>query len=342
MAMNIITLTAHDLAIAYKNKTLFLIVFIPLFVFVSLTLVDKDAAPLKKTGIGYITTEVYPPFILKSLAAASTLVSLSPVATQEEGKKWLHEKRIDGLLLPAQQGGESVALVVVKKESLQTLTLVETVSAVQKAAEGARNNWIMAIVPLQEGGIQMQTLPTWILMLVLLVGFIVMPSQVAEEKEKKLLLALLQTPMREIEWLGAKLLSGMILILSAVLILHLLGSFAPGNAMEYLLFMVVGSFCFSSFGIFLGLLCRNQASARTLGVLFYLPHLLPSALSDFSQKLSVVAPLVPSYHLYEPLQSILLNGGGNVNLLLEWLSLLVFGSSLFFFSYLLMKKRWLM
>ena len=145
-------------------------------------------------------------------------------------------------------------------------------------------------------------------MLVLLVSFIIMPAQVAEEKEKQLLLALLQTPMREVEWLVAKLLVGMILILSAVLFLHLLDKYAPGNAFSYVAFFIVGCFCFSSCGILLGILCRTQASARTLGVIFYILHLLPSALSDFSTKLTIVAPFLPSYQLYEPIKSILIEG----------------------------------
>ena len=179
-------------------------------------------------------------------------------------------------------------------------------------------------------------------MLILLVSFIIMPAQVAEEKEKKLLLALLQTPMREIEWLIAKVLLGMILILTAVSFLHLFGAFDPGNLLSYVAFLLVGSFCFSSYGIFLGFLCRSQASARTLGVIFYLPHLLPSALSDFSQQLTSVAPFLPSYQLYEPIKSILLDGGDISNLSLELIYLLVVGLVTFIFSYLLMKKRWLM
>ena len=225
---------------------------------------------------------------------------------------------------------------------MTTLAIVEGFSALQKAVEGKSGNWISDIKPLQEGGIQKQTLPTWILMLVLLVSFIIMPAQVAEEKEKKLLLALLQTPMREVEWLIAKMLLGMILIFSAVLCLHLLGKFAFGHVWSYLAFIVVGSFCFSSYGVFLGFLCRNQASARTLGVIFYLPHLLPSALSDFSQKLTAVAPLLPSYQFYEPLKSILLEGGRISSLSLEWTYLLLVGLLTFFLTYLLMKKRWLM
>ena len=342
MIRNIITLTLNDLAIACKNKTIYLILFIPFFVFFSLKLVDGTAEDFKKINIGLIQEETYAPVILQTIESAGRVFTVSRVSNEEEGTKWLKEKKIDGLLLRSEKEQNSLVLVVLKKESLLTLSIVESFSALQNTVEGSRINWISDIKPLQEGGVQKQTLPTWILMLVLLVSFIIMPAQVAEEKEKKLLLALLQTPMREIEWLIAKLFLGMILIFMAVLLLHLLGKFNPGNALSYVAFLVVGSFCFSSYGIFLGFLCRNQASARTLGVIFYLPHLLPSALGDFSQKLTAVAPFLPSYQFYEPVKSILLEGGGISNLPLEWMYLLAFGLVTFFFAYLLMKKRWLM
>ena len=342
MLKNIITLTLNDLAIAFKNKTIFLIIFIPFFVFFSLKLVDRTTAEFKKINIGLIQSETYAPAILKTITSADKIFTISRVSGEDEGNRWLKEKKIDGLLVRSEKEKGSVVLVVLKKESLQTLSIVESFSALQKAAEGKGINWISDIKTLQEGGIQKQTLPTWILMLVLLVGFIIMPAQVAEEKEKKLLLALLQTPMREIEWLSAKVLSGMIMISTAVLSLHLLGAFNPGNILSYAAFIAAGSFCFSSFGIFLGFLCRNQASARTLGVMFYLPHLLPSALSDFSQKLNAAAPFLPSYQFYEPIKSILLDEGRLSNLSLEWIYLLVVGVATMIFSYILMKKRWLM
>ncbi len=342
MIRNIITLTLNDLAIAFKNKTIYLILFIPFFVFFSLKLVDRADTDFKKINIGLIQKEMYAPVILQTIKSADRVFTVSRVSNEEEGKRWLKEKKIDGLLLRSEKEPNSLVLVVLKKESLLTLAIVESFSALQKAVEGNSINWISDIKPLQEGGMQKQTLPTWILMLVLLVSFIIMPAQVAEEKEKKLLLALLQTPMREIEWLIAKLFLGMILIFIAVLFLHLLGNFDFGNVLSYVAFIGVGSFCFSSYGIFLGFLCRNQASARTLGVIFYLPHLLPSALSDFSQKLTAVAPFLPSYQFYESVKSILLEEGRISNLSLEWIYLLLVGLLTFFFAYLLMKKRWLM
>lgn len=342
MIRNIITLTLNDLAIALKNKTIYLILFIPFFVFFSLKLVDLTADDFKNINIGFIQEETYPPVIMKTIESAHEVFTVSRVPSVAEGKIWLKEKKIDGLLLLSEDEQTSLVLIVLKKDSLLTLSIIQSFSSLQDAAEGSRVKWISDIMALQEGGIRTQTLPTWILMLVLLISFIIMPAQVAEEKEKRLLLALLQTPMREIEWLMAKLLLGIILILIAVLFLHLLGRFKPESVLSYIAFIFVGGFCFSAYGIFLGFLCRNQASARTLGVIFYLPHLLPSALSDFSQKLTAVAPFVPSYQFYEPVRSILLGESSTSNLSFEWIYLLIFGLATFFFSYILMKKRWLM
>lgn len=284
----------------------------------------------------------YSPVIIKSLQAADKLFVISWLSTEDEGRARLKEKKIDGFLLKSEKEPHSIDLLVLEKASFQTIAIVEGFSALQIAVEGKSKNWLSDIKPLRDSGIQKQTLPTWILMLVLLVGFIVMPAQVAEEKEKKLLLGLLQAPVREFEWLLAKLFLGMILIHLAVIFLHFLGKFEIENSLSYFAFIGIGSFCFSSFGIFLGFLCRNQASARTLGVLFYLPLLLPSALSDFSQKLNAFAPLLPSYQFYGPIKAILLEGGSISSFSLEWIYLCLVGVITSVFSYLLLKRRWLM
>jgi ABC-2 type transport system permease protein len=344
MIRNVVILTFNDLAIAFKNKTLYLILFIPLFVFVSLKLVDGNEPNVQKINIGLLEKGNYPPAMIQSLQSADRVFAVSWHPNEEEGKQWLKDRNGDGILVPSGKEAEGCALIVLAKASFQTVAIFEGISGLQRALEGKSKNWISEIRPLQESAIQRQMLPTWILMLVLLVGFIILPAQVAEEKEKKLLLGLLQTPIREVEWLLAKVCLGMILIGVAALFLHLLTmfDFDRGGRLSYIAFLVAGGFCFSSFGIFVGFLCRSQASARTLGVLFYLPHLLPSALADFSKTLNTVAPLLPSYQFYQPIKSILLEEGGLSDFPLELLSL--FGVGLFtsFLSYRLMKKRWLM
>lgn len=342
MMRNILVLAFNDLAIAFRNKTFFLILFIPLFVFVSLDLVDGTRTEAGRVRIGLVQGHAYPSGITGNVNAADKLVEVAWVQNEAEGVRLLKEHKIDGILTVKEKAPGSLALLVLKKDSLRTIAIVQDFSALQKAAEGSRPDWITDIRSLHQGGVQRETLPTWILMLVLLIGFIILPAQVAEEKEKKLLIALLQTPIHEAQWLIAKLILGMVLIITAVLFLHLLGGFGPVNLPGYIAFIVAGSYCFSAYGIFLGFLCRSQASARTLGVIFYLPHLLPSAMSDVSQKLTSIAPLLPSYQLYEPLQSILLEDGRLADMTFDWVYLLLLGSVMFFLSYLLMKRRWLM
>jgi ABC-2 type transport system permease protein len=344
MIRNVAILTINDLAIGIKNKTFFLILFIPLFVFVVLQLIDGSEADFEVIDIGLIENGSYPPGMVRSLQSADLVFRVSWFPNQAEGKRWLQERLGDGMLLPSAAESQGSALVVLEKTSLQTVAIVESVSALQRSLEGKNANWITQIRPLRESGIQRQMLPTWILVLVLMVGFIVMPAQVAEEKEKKLLLGLLQTPIREQEWLLAKVCFGTIAIVTAALLLHLLTGFDfdLGGALSYLAFLLAGGFCFSAFGIFVGFLCRTQAAARTLGVLFYLPHLLPSALADFSKTLNGVAPLLPSYQFYRPIKSILLEGGVASDFPLELSFLFGFGVLCLFISYRLMKKRWLM
>jgi ABC-2 type transport system permease protein len=344
MIRNVLILTFNDLAIAFKNKTLYLVLFIPLFVFVALQLVDGNETDVQKINIGLLEKGNYPPAMIQTLQSADRIFTVSWFPNEVAGKQWLKARLGDGILVPSGKAAEDCTLIVLTTASFQTVAIVEGVTGLQRALEGKSKYWIAEVHPLQESGIQRQMLPTWILMLVLLVGFIVLPAQVAEEKEKKLLLGLLQTPMREVEWLLAKISYGTILIAIAALFLHLLTrfDFELSGGLNYLAFLMAGGFCFSSFGVFVGFLCRTQASARTLGVLFYLPHLLPSALSDFSKTLNAVAPLLPSYQFYRPIKSILLEGGSISAYPLELISL--FGVGLFtsFLSYRLMKKRWLM
>ena len=344
MMRNVLTLTLNDLAIAFRNKTLQLVLLIPLFVFFSLEMVDQGDSGLQRVNIGLLKNAHYSQALIGGIESADRVFDVVWLGDTEAAQTALQGKKIDGFLASSAREPGSVELFVSTKASLKTLAIVEGISAIQDASEGKRKPWITAIQPLHDSDLQRQTLPTWILMLVLLIGFIIIPVQVAEAKEKHLLLGLLQTPIREIEWLLAKLLLGIILTMLAAGFLQLLGRFAfdGSTAASYLAILIAAGFCFSASGIFLGFLCRSQASARTLGMLVYLPNLLPAALSEFSQKLSSVAPLLPSFHFYMPMKAILLEGGSLTTYPIELIYLLSVGVVMLLLSWLLMKKRWLM
>jgi len=344
MIRNVFVLALNDLAIAYTNKTLILILFIPLFVFVSLKLVDQNDTALQPSRVGLLQEIQYSPDMVAAIKSAHPIIEVTWLASNDAGIALLGEKKLDGVLVPSTDAPDRLELLVLTTASIQTLTLIERIAAIQDTLERKNNKWIANVRALHDSGIQKQTLPTWMLMLVLLVGLIVMPVQVAEEKEKNLLLGLLQTPILEVEWLLAKVILGIVLTGIAVGFLQVLGrfDFSIGATIAFITFIIIGGFCFSATGVLLGFLCRSQATARTLGVLCYLPNLLPAALSDFSQKLALVAPLLPSFHFYEPVRAILLEDGRLVDYSGDLIYLGAVGIIMIFLSWLLIKKRWLM
>jgi ABC-2 type transport system permease protein len=343
MIRNVIILLSHDLAVAFKNKTLYLVICIPLFVYATLTLVDPAKAHEARVKIALIENEPYASVLLESIERAPSLFATRRVSNEKEAMQLLREREVDGILVPDNGNTSSLRLTVVQQASAETLGILQRVSALQIAAEGRGSSWISAMHSLQNSSIKQQTLSIWILMMVLLVSFIVLPAQVAEEKEKQLLLGWLQTPVRESEWLASKLAYGIVLMLTAVLALQMTaGKSSCTQVASCLAMLCAGGFCFGALGICLGLLCRNQASARTLGVLCYLPLLLPAALSDMSQELRNVAPLVPSYYFYEPIRTLLLENSKPASFTYAWCILVVIGLAACVASHRLIKRRWLM
>lgn len=342
MIRNVVILLAHDLAVAFKNKTLYLIVCIPLFVFATLTLIDPAKAHDARIKIALLQTGPYAPALLKSLEQAPDLFAVCRVANEDEGTRMLGAREVDGFLAPDRGDVSRLRLTVVRQASAETLSILQRLAALQIAVESPNSNWIATVHPLQTDSIKRQTLATWILMMVLLVSFIVLPAQVAEEKEKQLLLGWMQTPVRESEWLAAKLVYGVVLMLTAVLALQWMAGEYSSYILSYLTLLCAGGFCFGSLGICLGLLCRNQASARTLGVLCYLPLLLPAALSDLSQELRRIAPLIPSYYFYEPVRAMLLENAGPGIFLRAGILLAAIGLLACLVSHRLIRQRWLM
>ena len=67
MIRTVITLLTHALAVAFKNKPLYLIVCIPLFVYATLTLVDPADARVAKAKIALLRTESYAPAVVDNI-----------------------------------------------------------------------------------------------------------------------------------------------------------------------------------------------------------------------------------------------------------------------------------
>lgn len=196
MIRTVFALVTHDLAVAFKNKTLFLMVCIPLFVYGTLMLVDRPDAPAMALRFAFLKADLVEPELRAQIESATELFSIRDSVDMEEGLRLLKKRELDGLVLSSDAPAQ-VDIIVLKKDSAATFAIVQRLSALQIAAQESGTRWLSAIRPLQTDAIERQSMPTWILMVVLLVSFFVLPAQVAEEKEKQWLTGLLQTPIRE-------------------------------------------------------------------------------------------------------------------------------------------------
>ena len=112
---NVAVLAFNDLAVALKNKTFYLVLFIPLFVFLSLTLLDQTEGGARTIKIAFIRDHAYAQDITHRISAAGKAVGLLWVKNEEEGRRLLKEHQIDGVVLGNEKKGEGLSLLVLKK-----------------------------------------------------------------------------------------------------------------------------------------------------------------------------------------------------------------------------------
>ena len=118
---NILVLSLNDLAIALKNKTLLLVLFIPLFVFISLNLVDGTDAQTAKIKIGLLESGAYPAQITQSIKAAEQSIEVTWLENKAQGLQLLKEHKINGVVTNNDADSGGLELLVLKKESVHTI-----------------------------------------------------------------------------------------------------------------------------------------------------------------------------------------------------------------------------
>lgn len=112
---NTLVLTLNDLAIAVKNKTLLLVLFIPIFVFVALNLVDSTDAEVSVINIGMLQDQVYTAEMTQAIKAAHKSIAVTWLHNKEQGLRLLKEQQIDGLVSRHDDNPASLTVLVLKR-----------------------------------------------------------------------------------------------------------------------------------------------------------------------------------------------------------------------------------
>ena len=139
--------------------------------------------------------------------------------------------------------------------------------------------------------------PMLVLMAMGMVGFLAMPISFVEEKEKRTLDALLLTPTSSNELIVGKNLFGLLLIVVCVGAMVLLGHRGEGNPLYFWAFVLLGSMFCLLIGLLVSLFAKSQAGVNAMGTSMFMIFQLVPNLSQTSEVMRMVAPVVPSTYI---------------------------------------------
>jgi hypothetical protein len=117
MIRNVVILLAHDLAVALKNKTFYLIICMPLFVVATLRLVDPAKAHDARMKIAWTETAASAPALFQSLEQHPELFTVRIVSTEQDAIRLLGAREVDAILTPTGSDVPHLRLTVVRQAS---------------------------------------------------------------------------------------------------------------------------------------------------------------------------------------------------------------------------------
>ena len=88
----------NDLIYSVKNKGFYLILFIPLFIFVSENLLDKNRSDPNRIKLAVLENATDPQQLLTALKSSAAAVELVNVETVAAGEERVRERKADGFL----------------------------------------------------------------------------------------------------------------------------------------------------------------------------------------------------------------------------------------------------
>ena len=136
--------------------------------------------------------------------------------------------------------------------------------------------------------------PMLILMAMGMVGFLGMPLSFVEEKEKKTLNAIFLTPTTANELIWGKSLFGLCLTLFTVTTMVTVNSRWSGNSLYVGAFVFLGAIFCLFVGLIIALFAQSQGAVNACGTTLFMAFQLVPNLSQSSELMKALSPLVPS------------------------------------------------
>lgn len=270
---------------------------LPLFVTFLFTTVYRDTEQ-QQFRIGIIAN---PDAILKPLLDNSGF-KITQYPNLPIAQNALEQDEVDGViysqdspnrfvfLAKGSKASQSAAIVtalnaafirVYSKESLPSIDLKTTVPTIQNLSSLA--------------------LPLWLIQIILTLCLLQSTANIAEEKSKHTLHAILVSPAKLLDYCAAKILWNTLLGLASVLLTTWLTR-ASYNPVYLISFTTLGCLVYTSAALFIGLVSPHPLMARTLSTTFYLISALPLMLKDSHLAWRNLLNFLPTFSIVQGLE----------------------------------------
>lgn len=315
----IYTVFRKDLLSAIGDKTILLIVVIPILISVVIPFLmssaDNMTAPIVVYDEGNNTEFIH---YLESVSAYNITAVGSPGQLKEaldSGDAAVAMTIPPGFDGNVRDGKRPLLHVMANPDKVEFMIFTSTYRDVLMNFSGQEFpvNVTMESVSVKSGGASLFSaqgiIPMVIMLTTVLLGISILPYTLTTEKEKKTLDAILVTPASEKDVIYGKMLFGLFLTMGiALLVLALNGGFT-GNVLFTLSFILLGATACIGLGLLIGSYSDTYMTASVISSIAMLPLLMVPMFGSLSEGIALVAKALPSTYMYNGLSDSMYGSG---------------------------------
>jgi len=176
------------------------------------------------------------------------------------------------------------------------------------------------------GGANMFTgngiIPMVILVATILLGISILPYTLTTEKEKKTLDAILVSPASERDVVLGKMLFGLSLTVAVSLLVLAINHGFTGNFILTIIFLLLGSTSTVGIGLLVGSYSNSYTTASVISSILMLPLIMIPMFGPLSDTIATIAKVLPTTYMYNGISDSM-NGSGTLSGILAGLAALV-------------------
>ena len=167
-------------------------------------------------------------------------------------------------------------------------------------------------------------LPTWITVTVVMVAINVAPTLFSEEKEMRILDAILVSPASDIDVIAGKELLGIFMAVSASLLVLVLSNGFIGEIPALICIITLGSIGLTGLGLFIGIMSKSMISTSSIAVFATITLMFPAIIPHPPDIIQLMFKAIPSYYVINAISKVMFVGIGSTKLWIDLSALIIF------------------